>query len=425
MRLEQAQHQAGDAAPSTQPLKADTAFVDPQLERLFTQSLRRQLENLLHAVPEDEQQQRLRQQVETLASTLLQDGQADHQQLVDLFAETASQLFTVYQQSELGEAQDTRQFFTRTGCVMAVKDAVHTCKDIYRVRAFIRGVDQAIRAQSSRDPAQPLRVLYPACGPFAPLLLPLIRHYKARPQAGLRPLRVTLIDIQEGAVQVLRNLIRALDIEDCIEDVLCMDVMDYRPDQPLDLLMLEALQRGFSREGHLSMARHLGHYLAEDALMIPERIRVRAFLNEGQAEFVDQWRDAGYTHSSKVKPEAAGTRVELGTILDLTLDSLRQLKEIRLGQGASVIECGRVQLPKDQPGLSRKLMLYCVEATTFGEEGIREYDSGICHPLPDTSVCIDFRPRAAEPDDLLLKSGDHIQFYYKLTGQPGFMPTWA
>mgnify|MGYP000754531727 CR=1 FL=1 len=401
---------------ATQP-----SAIDQGLQRLFNQSLREQLHACMNSADEPEHRSALKTALNELTETLLQQPDTDHEQLVERFASANEQLLVSYKQVELTEAETHSSHINATGLVMAVKDAIHTVNDIYRVKAFIRGVDQAL---STRDTDSPIHLLYPACGPFAPLLLPLISHYQQQ-GTGPQQLRITLIDLQPGAVKVLNQLVDDLDIRSYIEDIRCMDVMDYRPTQPIDVLVLEALQHGFTREGHLSFARHLSQFLSPGALMIPEKISVQASLNVGQREYVDQWKDKPRTHSSLMDTTIQQERTPLGEVFTLTLDKLRKLNVIPLGDSAELVECNQVKIPTGVSNINKMCLLFSVTATTFGQEQIREYDSGISHPLYDLSVCIDFVPRVAEPDDLLVKSGDKLKFYYKLTGTPGFLPTIA
>ncbi len=76
------------------------------------------------------------------------------------------------------------------------------------------------------------------------LLLPV--HKSAWPL-----LKITLIDIQPGAVKVLNRLIELMGIAEHVHQVFCMDVMEYHPDHSIDILIIEAMHHGLTREGHL------------------------------------------------------------------------------------------------------------------------------------------------------------------------------
>lgn len=397
--------------------------IDQGLQQLFNQSLREQLHTCMANANVPEYQMALRTSLAELVDTLLHK-ESDHAELVKTFATTNEQLLACYARAELTEAETHTSYINATGVVMAVKDAINTVNDIYRVKAFIRGINQALDAHPARNAAQPLHLVYPACGPFAPLLLPLISYYQ---QHGLGPqqLRVTLIDIQPGASKVLQQLVDDLEIQDYIHAIHCQDVMHYQPEHRIDVLVMEALQHGFSREGHLAFARHLRQFLSPDAIMIPEKITVSAMMNAGQREYVDQWETQDRTHSSLLDTAIVEERTELGEVFSLTLDTLRKLTVIPLGDSAELIECNQLQIPTGISNINQKSLLLTATATTFGQEQIREYDSGISHPLYDPSLCVDFVPKVPEPDDLLVRSGDKLKFYYKLTGAPGFLPTRA
>ena len=394
--------------------------IDPKLEQIFNQSIRDQLNSTLSQVSDSERLLALRASIAELVGQILSNDMT-HAEWVNLFSDTYGHLLKCYKKAELTEAEKTTSFINATGLVMSVDHAIHTIKDIYRIKAFIRGVHQAIETKKDNET---IHIAYPACGPFAPLLLPLISHYSSQ---GLlkSQLKISLIDIQPGAVKALNQLINDLGISPYIHEVICDDVMNYQPDYPIDILVIEALQHGFSREGHLAFARHLLPFLSPDAIMVPEKISVTASLNIGQREYVDQWAEQECTHSSLMSTEIQQERTVLGEIFTLTLDKLRKLTIVPLGSCMELVECNQVQIPTGIQDISKKNLLLSVTATTFGNEQIKEYDSGISQPMVDMSLCIDFIPKIAEPDDLLAKSGERLKFYYKLTGSPSFLPTIA
>ena len=411
------------SSPSASASPSAVSFVDPKLKQVRDEALLREhLNNTLSQVADSDRLLLLKSSVTKLVGQVLQQ-ELSHEALVDLFAETYANLLDSYKQVELTESEQVTAYVNATGQVMSVDHAINTFQDIYRVEAFIRGVHKAI--ESKKDQEQ-VHIVYPACGPFAPLLLPLIGHYSSQ-HTGHNQLKITLIDIQPGAVKVLNELVNDLGVSPYIHEIVCCDVMDYAPDHKIDILVMEALQHGFTREGHLSFARHLVPFLSDDAIMVPEKISVSASLNVGQREYVDQWLDQERTHSSLVNEEIQKERTPLGEIFALTLDKLRNLTVLPLGDSMELVECNQIRIPTGISNIEKTSLLFSVTAQVFGDEQINEYDSGITQPHMDQSICIDFEPDAAsaEPDDLLVRSGDRIQFYYKLNGAPGFLPTVA
>jgi hypothetical protein len=395
--------------------------IDPQLQQLLNQSIRDQL------TPKAD----IRTDKIALSLSALTQGLFDHlphDELVSLFTDSFTELHALYQESELTEAEIETSYINATGLVMAVKDCINTVKDIYRVKAFVNGLHQAIEFANGKNNQDTLHIVYPACGPFAPLLLPLIAHYHTtnnnEHNTRQNRLKITLIDIQPGAIKVLQNLVSKMGIEEYIQDILCMDIMDYQPDHAIDILVMEAFQHGLSREGHLHFAHHLAKYLAEDAILLPEKLTVTAFLNSGQNEYCDQWEDQERAHSDFLSDASLSNRVTLGEVFSLDISTLKKMKAIPFGENFNLLEGQQVQIPHSE-GLDKKALMLSATATIFNKENINEYDSGISHPKIDTSICINFKPKTPEPDDLLVNSGDRLKFYYKLTGAPGFIATLA
>ncbi|WDE11298.1 hypothetical protein [Thalassomonas haliotis] len=330
----------------------------------------------------------------------------------------------LYQQAEISPALRKRQFVSQHGLIISPDHCITTQKDTLRVRSFIRAADQAIAKLRTQFTGR-LHIVYPACGPFAPLLLPLIAYYQ---QTGLydeNDLRITLIDIQPGAVSSLETLIHETGIAGYIDDILCQDACHYQAPSPVHLVVLEAMQHGFSKEGHLPMARHFAALLADKGIMLPEEVNLKVVLAPPQQEFVEQWQEKNNrVCEAGMAQENIRDRVELGDILTLNLTSLRELKEQVLDENTRLIECASVPIPA-LPVMERPMLLICTRITTYGREYIGEYDSGITHPLPDMHVCINFVPRDTKPGDLLVNTGDQLKFYYRLNGLPGFLATVA
>lgn len=316
-----------------------------------------------------------------------------------------------------------RQFVARSGLVMAPDQCLTTLLDLHRVRGFWRGLNRAIADQLAHRQSTPIFIIYPACGPFAPLLLPLLSYYRSHNLYGSTQLRVVLVDLQPGAVTSLQNLVDKMDLGSYVAEIHCGDALDYCPRQPIDVLLLEAMQHGFSREGHFSMARHFAGHMSNSGVMLPENISLRAVITEGQTEFVDQWR----TETGDIRPSPElplrNIRIELGEILSINRQTLDHVSEQRIDDSVSLIPCAAVEVPTLPETLRRPLLLICSHMQIYGEESLGEYESGITHPLPDFQVCINFVPRDERSGDLLVRSGDRLKFFYCQNGLPGFLAT--
>lgn len=330
---------------------------------------------------------------------------------INLFQQCFQELAGFYCSLNIPAPLRQRQFINKNGLVMSPDYAIRTVLDSVRVGSFWQALSNILPQYAERE----CHLVYPACGPFAPLLLPVL--YFLREQQRLpQKLEVTLIDIHPAAAQSLQALVEATQLDSVVQ-VLCQDACDYRTEPgSVDILLVEAMQHGLSREGHLNICQHFAPLLAEDALLLPEKVSVRAVLTQAEDEFPAEPRAEG---------EKNTRRIDIGPVLELSRDTLRQLDMLRLDDGSELIRCLQVQVPEDLDTSAEHILLLTTEIQVYQNLSLAEYASGITHPLPDLSVCIGFEPRNPQPGDLLIKPGDSILFYYRKQGLPGFLPVYV
>ncbi|WP_045826325.1 class I SAM-dependent methyltransferase [Teredinibacter turnerae] len=328
-------------------------------------------------------------------------------------------LYKLYAAADIPRNMRTRRFINKGGLVISPDHCVNTIKDAKRVYCFIKGVHQQISHMASDG--HPVRIAYPACGPFAPFVLPLLAYYSAIPNAP--SCTFTFIDIQPGAIHALKFLLTTLGMSRLVEDTVCMDALEYTPTQPFDIVVLEAMQHGFSREAHLQLAMRFARYLTPDGVLLPKKIVVGASLVNAQTEFIDQWHSETGNRFLRTQPKTAqAQRLFLGQLLTLDIEQIRRWNNAADPATDEPIPCGTVTLPT-LPASPRPYTLI-IHSTVSVCDGldIAEYESGITHPLPDPQVCINYQPNSPEPGDLIVNSGDILQFYYCHVGIPGFLP---
>lgn len=317
-----------------------------------------------------------------------------------------------------------RQFLNKTGFAMSPANAITTIQDVYRVSGFIRAIDLAIKDLKDIFEDKPLHIVYPACGPLAPLLVPLLVYYNSNNIYSAKDIKVTFIDIQEGAVISLVNLLKLMQLDSFVEDIKCMDAVDYKSEKDIHLVVLEAMQHGFTKEGHLSISKHFSHLLHPSGLFLPQNIRVSAILAVGEQEYNVQFKDEKFVSSFAKKEEVQNRRVPVGKIFDVNKETLRNMEIIELDVNTRLIKCSSHIIPDFEQGEEQYIMLFTTNIHIYKDEHIDEYDSGITHPLPDMNICVNFIPNTDKQEsDIYLNSGDTITFYYKLVGLPGFLVT--
>ncbi|ALR94458.1 MULTISPECIES: hypothetical protein [Vibrio] len=397
-------------------------FAEPEMDELLKYSLRTQLEAMLqNQLSTAERRRQLKESFAAAVELVLKETKVEHRTLVQAFQTMYGNACQSLSLAKLTQEELTRQYISTSGLVMSPLNCKHTIKDVYRIKGFACGINKAIQHMLANK--SQVKVLYPACGPFAPLLLPLLAHYKQSDRISAEQLQVTLVDIHPGAIKALNQLIADLDIADYIEALVEEDATQFSPTQTFDLLILEAMQHGFSREGFLSIAKHLVQYLHIQGEMIPNQVSVRAMMVIGETEFNQQWEKAEYAHSNHCQPEAIDDRIDLGEILNVNKAMLLRSEIFELDGGIKMLQGNTIELPKDVPDMAKRILAIYSHIDTYGDAMVGQYDSGITHPKPDMTFYVDAKPKAVEHHYFEAKGGDKVSFYYQLTGLPGFVAT--
>ncbi len=316
-----------------------------------------------------------------------------------------------------------RQFINATGYAMSPQNAVTTIKDVFRISGFVRAINMAIQDLKKSNKNKKLNIVYPACGPLAPLLLPLLAYYKTHNIYSEKDFQITFIDIQKGAILSLKEILKVSNLDIFVKEILLIDAVDYRTDEKIDLVILEAMQHGFSKEGHLSISKHFATLLDDNGIFLPQEIKIEAVLAIGEEEYNTQWKESDIASSQNINEKIKNKRVVLGEILKVNLESLKNMEIIELDENTKLIQCSTFKIPIFEDNSDKRIMLFTTNVVIYKDEILREYDSGITHPLPNLDICINFVPQEQKESDLCLKSQDTIVFYYKLVGLPGFLVT--
>ncbi|CAH9059199.1 hypothetical protein PSECIP111854_02358 [Pseudoalteromonas sp. CIP111854] len=396
-------------------------YAEPRVDELLKHSIRTQLESLLKAKLTTGQRQQVLQKSFTDAMTLvLSDTKIEHSTLLKAFEAMYDQAVQSMALAQLSEELLTKQYVSASGLIMSPHNCKHTIKDVYRIQGYARGLDRAIHSKLKHNDS--VTILYPACGPFAPLLLPLLSYYKESKKFTNKQVKVILVDVHPGAILALTQLVEDLQLSEYILRIEEADATEYKPSESIDILVLEAMQHGFTKEGQLSIAKHLVQFLTIDGLMIPQNVSVRGMMVVGETEFNQQWKQAQYSHSLNVNNEAQQDRVELGEILSINKSTLLNMQELELQDGVKVIPASKIKLPSGVKDMGKRILAIYAHIDTFADEGVEQYDSGVTHPRPDMTFYIDAKPKDIEHTHFVAHSGDMVQFYYQLSGLPGFVP---
>lgn len=276
-----------------------------------------------------------------------------------------------------------------SGLALAPRDAARSVVDFVRTARLLQGMEVALGTARARF-GGPVEVLYAGCGPFAPLVLPLLARH------GPDVARYTLMDVHPRSVEMVRLAVAALGLEAGVRAFLHADATTWRNPgpAPIHVVLAEALERALEREPQVRIVANLAPQLAPGGLVVPERIVVRACLADVAREVM-----------GTADGPAERRRLVLGTVFDLNAETGRAL-----GLGAPV-PTTRFTVPELAGGDPTDLML----ATTLviaGDVRLEEYESGITYPA--------FQHRAGR-----IRGGSVVEVRYQDGGDPRFVCSQA
>ncbi len=300
--------------------------------------------------------------------------------------------------------------------------------EVFRTQQFLRGMHAALHAAHQRFPGQRLHILYPGCGPYATLVLPLTTQFSPA------DFQVTLIDVHEPAVVAVRKLVQALDVADYVCDIVRADAMTYQPPagQQYHLLVLEVMQGALAREPQVALTLRFLPWLLPGGLLVPARITVDACLtsqtHENFATLVRRDPDGfPVDHSDLARrrihlvPVQGSCSVScpaenkadspsmfpapaLGQILALDVDAGRTYHRAQ-PDAEETLPAVTVRVPSRPPGIDQFMLVTGVDV--YPPFSIIDYQSEVSHPviLPELNG---------------IASGSEITFAYTLGPKPGF-----
>jgi hypothetical protein len=284
-----------------------------------------------------------------------------------------------------GDPRDRSAISLSAGSAISPLDAGRCLLDLRRTAVYLRGVYDAIQEAQQRFPGDVIHVLYAGCGPFALLCLPLL------PLLTGQAVRFTLLDVHARAIESVQAIMAALRLEGTNVDCLVCDATHYRnPDyRPLHVVVSETMQRALEKEPQVAILMNTAPQLTAGGLMVPEMIAVDAVLTNLSREL----------GGNGVVAEPRSGRIPLGRILEV--DRERACAWAAAGM-SSHLPPARIALPSVVP--AQYSMMLATTIRTFGVHELREYESGLTHPL----MVNGWRP------------GEAVEFTYRLGKKPGF-----
>jgi hypothetical protein len=273
------------------------------------------------------------------------------------------------------------------GSAISPLDAGRCLLDVRRTTVYLRGVYDAIQEAQRRFPGEVINVLYAGCGPFALLCLPLL------PLRAGQAVHFTVLDVHARAIACVQAILAALRLEAANIECMVGDATTYHmPDhRRLHIVVSEAMQRALEKEPQVAILMNTVPQLTTGGLMVPEMIAVDAVLTDLSQEL----------SSNGVAAGPCSGRIPLGRILELNRERVCAWSAARV---SSRLPPARITLPSVVP--AQYSLILTTTIRTFGVHQLREYESGLTHPLMVNGW----------------RAGEEIEFIYRLGKEPGF--TW-
>ena len=300
--------------------------------------------------------------------------------------------------TDLAHNERTEQFISKQGLTQTPEYDSQILPDPLHLSSYIRAIDKAIIALLGSG-QETLFIAYPACGPLAPLLLPLLSHYQGQGITG-QQLRITLINQHPEVIASLHRLLSELELQEYVQQMYCGDPCSYNAPMLFDLVILELMPLDSNCKKQFNIAHHFAQQLSTNGYLIPQQVDIYAVMQAAQAS-------------------DAHVHTDLGVVLSLTAQKLRNLTQSKLKQEQPLCT-HTLTLPildKQSPQYMLELYPYI---SLFADEALGFNGTEETLPLADLKVYIDHIPSTIQTNMILANSGDTLTFYYDFGAAPGF-----
>ncbi|WP_028302676.1 hypothetical protein [Oceanospirillum beijerinckii] len=275
-------------------------------------------------------------------------------------ADQATQILVKYwiDSSSISLDNSTSSNIHNSGLILSPQAAGNCALAYRRTRRYLRALYKAINDLTKQKKEQPIQILYPGCGPFGILVLPLL------PLFSPSTIQVSILDFNIKSINIVKQLISYFQLEDYITECITIDALQYQitAKQQPDVIISEILQAGLKQEGHVAINRHLITQ-TPNATLIPQQIALHLKSADPSIEFSPTNNQQRRSH-----------RADLGCVFTMN----RQLLLAHPENGSS-LPGTRITLPKEL-NMYHHLFLF-TEISLYGGEHITEYEDGLTTPI--------------------------------------------
>ncbi len=289
------------------------------------------------------------------------------------------------------DAAKANNLVLQDGIALSPEFAAMNLRDVLRTTKYIRAVKAAIDSTLERLNGERVHLLYPGCGPYGTLVLPLLTLYKPG------QLKVTMLDVQPQSLESVRDICNKMGFAEQIGGIIQTDATQYKHpgDDPIHIIVMECMRHALEKEPQVSISRNLTPQLVDDGILVPEEVRVSFYAVDPEIEFNINGKGEG---KEKV-------RQFLGDVFVLDKNCHQLKVEESLKDVPPYLQAATITLPDNLAPLL-PLMLF-TEIKLYGDTVLAFSESGITHPLV-----------IGQQDSFNI--GDEMSFKYRLDSVPMF-----
>ncbi|MEM7144682.1 MAG: hypothetical protein AAF591_06080 [Verrucomicrobiota bacterium] len=307
-------------------------------------------------------------------------------ELVDILESAAD--FKIDPEKDVVEGES----YSGQGVAISPTQAAMCAGEFQRTAIFLRGLHDAINKALESKSGTPVRVLYAGSGPYATLAVPLMTLFPPE------KVRFHILDMHKVSIASVKSIVRRFGLSDSVESYAIADACHYTiPEDAIpDVILSETMNTALEREPQVSIMRHLLGQ-APDALLVPESVRVHAFLVDTTKKVTVIIPDP-----DGPLPKSQPERIPLGPVFELNAEAIRSWAN-HTGDylPAEVVHLPPSPEPRFKPFLFTTIV-------THGDHILRTHDSSLTGLRPF--------PKIKNPVGKL-----QIQFSYRLGDSPALV----
>lgn len=259
-----------------------------------------------------------------------------------------------------------------SGSALGLTWAALCIKDFMRTKRFMDGVYSAVKDKIEKVVSRPVRVLYAGTGPFATLVLPLVARFTEH------QVQFILLEVNESSMNSLQELIKELGIEKYISYIEKTDATQWKlpPGDNVDVFICETMQQGLKNEPQVAICYHILPQLHPNAIMIPERIILKASL-VNQSKII----------AAKLDDGSAGDGIHiLDTVFILDKETILNHPERITGRNESISFPGTMVSIPMKVAETHPALTILTEIGIYKEEQLLYDECALTLPLTLTTV---------------------------------------